>query len=119
MTSIRDHISEQIEIRWQNILMIRSFASYFDPRFKKLKFLNAKEQAGVMTEVRQMLETDDSPSATLTVHINSNRNNFFDYISEDDVSSIENKIQLYIIILLIPTYSLNNPMYKIENPLSW
>ncbi|CAG8567210.1 5040_t:CDS:2 [Ambispora gerdemannii] len=62
-----------------------------------------------------METSDNAPDTTSVIN---NRNNFFDDIHEE-VSSVQNEMQIYATMLQIPTHPLNDPLYLTENPLIW
>ena len=100
--------------RWESPPMEAYIASYLDPRFKNLSFASS-EKKGVLIQLSEMIKT------TTTTTIDTPARTEMDRLYDGEVSDylVDNELERYEKVTQMNKYFIDEPLYKIHNPLTW
>ncbi|CAG8577447.1 12325_t:CDS:2 [Cetraspora pellucida] len=114
-------VNQSMSKHWDKPKEARLIASYLDPRFKNLCFLNIKERTKTISLLcTQIIELSNSHTCITTSSLTKNTqehmmSKFFD--DSDTVAQLllDTELQLYNSLLLVSKYDLDHPEYKKDN----
>ncbi|CAG8798696.1 9958_t:CDS:2, partial [Cetraspora pellucida] len=106
-------IEDSMSACWETPLMEAYITSYLDPRFKNLSFVSNEKKKRVLDFLSEMINTTKTTTNTLQTEMDR----FYDGETSDYL--VNNELEQYEKVMQINKYFIDEPRYKIHNPLTW